>query len=79
MQMPPQVWQKKKDCKIHVATNMQMPKGDRGKPTIHRHSQSDDPTGISAKGLAPTGITSGYLSYDAVENTRVLVLYRTRT
>ena len=57
--MPPQVWLKKKDCKIRVATRMQMPKGDRRKPTIHRHSWSDDPTGISAKGLAPTGITSG--------------------
>ena len=36
-----------------------MPKGDRKKPTAHPHSQSNDPTGISAKGLAPTGITSG--------------------
>ena len=31
----------------------------RYRPTIHRHSQSNDPTGISAKGLAPTGISSG--------------------
>ena len=36
-----------------------MPKGDKKRPTIHRHSQSNDPTGISAKGLAPMGISSG--------------------
>ena len=44
---------------IRVATRMQLPKGNRRKPTAHRHSQSNDPTGISAKGLAPTGISSG--------------------
>ena len=58
-----------------IATRMQMPKGNRGKPADHRHSQSNNPTGISAEGLAPTGITSGsirkYLKseYDSSQDT----------
>ena len=46
--------------KIRVATRMQMPKGQKKKEkNAHPLSQSGDPTGISAKGLAPTGISSG--------------------
>ena len=44
---------------------MQMPKGQKKKEkNAHPLSQSGDPTGISAKGLAPTGISSGNVSND---------------